>query len=232
VKWEFLRPTSVTGDRRGSLLHPVRLFLSSASVRGRVEALTELVGPNARVGVSANALDMEPDGERGGWLRKEIRALTGAGLSPAELDLRACYDDPKALDETLARLDMVWATGGNVFVLRKALQRSGLDERLVACLRDDSLAYGGCSAGACVCSPTLRGIELIDDAYAAGEPIYDGLGVVDHAIVPHVGAEGEVGETIARLAAYFERAGVRYRALRDGQAIVVHGAETALIESS
>lgn len=194
--------------------------------------MTELVGPDASVGVSANALDAEPGSERDRWLLKEMRALADAGLSPAAFDLRDCYDDRQALQEMLACLDMVWATGGNVFVLRKALQRSGLDEVLPARLADDSLAYGGCSAGACVCGPSLRGIELIDDAYAAGEPIYEGLGLIDHAIAPHVGAGGETGEAISRLVTYFEREGVPHRGLRDGQAIVVSGEDTSLIEFS
>lgn len=208
----------------------MRLFLSSATVRGRVEALTELVGPDASVGVSANALDAEPDRDRDEWLLKEMRALAGAGLSPAAIDLRACYDDRRALGEMLSCLDMVWATGGNVFVLRNAFRRSRLDELLPARLIDDSLAYGGCSAGACVCAPSLRGIDLIDDAYAAGEPIYQGLGLVDHAIAPHLGADGETGEAIGRLVTYFESEGVPHWALRDGQAIMVSGEDTRLIE--
>lgn len=146
-----------------------------------------------------------------------MRALSGAGLSPVELDLRAYYADPEALVEVLARLDMVWATGGNVFVLRKALKRSRLDELLLARLRDDSLAYGGCSAGACVPGPTLRGFDRIDNARAASAPIFDGLGLVDYSIAPHVGAHGEIGETIGRLVTYFKRAEMPYRALRDAK---------------
>jgi dipeptidase E len=208
----------------------VRLFLASASVRGRVQALTELVGSNARVGVSANALDTVDRAERVYWLEKEMKALSGAGLVPSELDLREYDARRRTLEEALAGLDMVWATGGNVFVLQKAFRRSGLDEALRSRLGDDTLAYGGCSAGACVCAPTLRGIELIDDAFAAGAPVFDGLGLVDFSIAPHYGADGEVGETIDRLIAHFRAAGTPYRALRDGQAIVLHDGRTRSIE--
>jgi dipeptidase E len=208
----------------------VRLFLASASVRGRVEELTALVGANARVGVSANAFDMESEAVRREWLGKEMRALAGAGLSPVELDLRDYYAETTALLESLAGLDMVWATGGNVFVLRQALKRSHFDELLSARVHDDTLAYGGCSAGACVCAPTLRGIDLIDNAYSAGDPVFDGLGLVNYSIAPHVGADGEVGDAIARLVAYFERVGMPYRALRDGQAIVIHDGDSRTID--
>lgn len=208
----------------------MRLFLTSASVRGRVQALIDLVGSDARVAISANALDMEADAERREWLTKEMRALSGAGLSPVELDLRDFYADSAALVASLADLDMVWATGGNVFVLRKALKLSGLDELLIARLGDDSLAYGGCSAGACVCGPTLRGIELIDNAHAAGEPIFDGLALVDYSIAPHFGADGEAGQTIARLVSYLRDNAMPFRALRDGQAIVVRDGHSATID--
>jgi dipeptidase E len=214
----------------GSIVSLWRLFLASASVRGSIPALTELVGHDARIGVSANALDMEPEAERREWLGRETRALASAGFSPVKLDLRDYFADPAALVELLARLEMVWATGGNVFVLRKALQRSRLDELLPAAVRDDSLAYGGSSAGACVCAPTLRGIDLIDNAYAAGEPVFEGLGLVDYSIAPHLGAEGEGGKAIARLVDHFERAGMPYRALRDGQAIVVRNGDSTTIE--
>jgi len=208
----------------------VRLFLASASIPGRVDALTELVGAAATVGVSANAFDAETATERREWLGKEMRALARAGLSPVELDLRDYFSDPVALGETLSRLEMVWATGGNVFVLRKAMHRSRFDELLLSRLQDDSLAYGGCSAGACVCGPTLRGIDLVEDAHAAGEPIFEGLGLVEYSIAPHFGAGGETGVAIARLVAYFEETGTPYRALRDGQAIAVAGGSSTVIE--
>jgi dipeptidase E len=206
------------------------LVLASARVRGPVQALTDLVGRSAAVGVSANAFDAEGESERRDCLEQELRALAGAGLSPVELDLRDYYADRAALVAVLDRLDMVWATGGNVFVLRQALARSGLDELLLPRVRDGSLAYGGCSAGACVCGPTLRGIELIEDAHAGGTPIFDGLGLVDYSIAPHAGADGEVGETIDRLVAYFVSAGMPYRALRDGQAIVIRDGGSSTLE--
>jgi len=173
---------------------------------------------------------MESGPERDEWLETEMHALAGAGLSPVEVDLREYYPRPETIGKVLAGLDIFWATGGNVFVLRKALRRSRVDEVLLALLEDDRLAYGGCSAGACVCSPTLRGIHLIDDAHAGGAPIFDGLGLLPYSIAPHFGADGEVGEGISRLVRYFDESGTPYRALRDGQALVVRGEDSTQIE--
>ena len=50
--------------------------------------------------------------------------------------------------------------------------------------------YGGFSAGSCVLAPTLRGLDLCDppDTCLAtyGQVRYDGLGVLDRPVVPHV----------------------------------------------
>lgn len=190
-----------------------RLFLTSAGVRGRVDALTELVGAGAGVAVSANALDEVDPAERDRWLDLELSTLAGAGLDPFEVDLRR---------ETVEGADMFWATGGNAFVLRRALAASGMDALLRERVASDTLAWGGSSAGSCVCGPTLRGIELIDDA---GEsPIFDGLGLVDYSIVPHAGTDA-----MTPFVDYLRGNGLPYRELRDGEAIVVHGARETMI---
>ncbi len=200
----------------------MRLFLASAGVRGRVPELIALVGEGARAAVSANALDLVvSDAERAGWLEQELAALRENGFTAVELDLRAYFDRRGSIVERLDGLDLVWATGGNVFVLRDALRRSAADVALRARLERDALAYGGSSAGACVCAPTLAGFELIDDAHAAGEPIMNGLGLVPFSIAPHFRTPGEAGEAIGRLVEHLGEAAIPFRALRDGEALVV-----------
>jgi hypothetical protein len=58
-----------------------------------------------------------------------------------------------------------------------------------------ALVYAGYSAGACVLSPSLRGLEAVDDAGAVtrvygAEPVRDGLGLLDEAFVPHYRSPG------------------------------------------
>lgn len=78
------------------------------------------------------------------WLAAELSALARAGVDPFELDLRDYYDPPGGvLARALREVDMVWATGGSVFVLIDAIQRSGVDAVLCTRLREDALAYGG-----------------------------------------------------------------------------------------
>ena len=203
----------------------MRLFLCSSSVLGEVPELADLLAGGRRVAVTANALDTVPDMRRD-WLAAELSALARAGVDPFELDLRDYYDPPGGtLARALSEVDMVWATGGSVFVLIDAMQRSGFDGVLHTQLRDDALAYGGCSAGACVCAPSLHGFEAIEDEMPEGGPSFTGLGLIPFSIVPHHGSTGAAGEAIDRLLGAFEADGIPYRTLSDGQALVVRGNE-------
>jgi dipeptidase E len=110
------------------------------------------------------------------------------------------------------------------------MARSGADALLTKLIRDDALVYAGYSAGACVLAPSLRGLDACDDPHAAPETIWDGLGVLDHAFVPHVDSPGHPEcEALTRVAAGYRANGVPHRALRDGQVLVVDGGRAATV---
>ncbi len=198
----------------------MRLFLSSFRLSEAPQELSGLIGPGAQTAVVLNALDNVPALPRADWMAEEKRSLAALGLPASELDLRQYYAEPAALREALAEVALVWATGGNAFVLRDSLRRSGLDTLLAERLTENSIAYGGYSAGACVTGPTLRGIELVDDVNAVRRPIWDGLGLVDFSLAPHYRSAHREAESIEHVVAYFQAHGLPYRTLRDGQAIV------------
>ncbi|MFF5209060.1 Type 1 glutamine amidotransferase-like domain-containing protein [Streptosporangium sp. NPDC000396] len=86
--------------------------------------------------------------------------------------------------------------------------------------------YAGYSAGCCVLAPSLRGLELVDDPGAVRElygadPLWDGLGLLEYAIVPHYRSEHPESEAVELVAAHYRTENVRHRTLRDGQAIVI-----------
>lgn len=203
----------------------MRLYLSSFRVGDHPEHLLSMLRGKSRAAVIANAMD--PYDSRG--LEIEFVALTELGLQPQELDLRDYFDRPSEAADALARYDLVWVRGGNVFALRHALAKSGADEALIALLRDDALVYGGYSAGPCVLAPSLRGLEHCDDPAPVqrlyGEPvIFDGLGVIEYAFVPHTDSpEHPESAALDEVAARYRAEGVAHRALRDGQVLVVDG---------
>ena len=129
----------------------------------------------------------------------------------------------------MRRYPALWVRGGNTFVLRAQFARSGADSVLRGLLAEDAIAYAGYSAGACLLTPDLHGLEESDDpdeVYAACgiETRWDGLGLVDRAIVPHVDSPGTDPDGHGnRLADRLRAAEIEHWALTDDDAIVVDG---------
>jgi dipeptidase E len=210
------------------------LYLSSFRLGDHPEQLTALVSGRGRIAVVANAIDMADAETRSAGVQLELEALRSLGLDPVEVDLRAFGSADQALDD-LAGYDALWVRGGNVFVLRAALASSGADEAIRTLIARDAVVYSGYSAGPCVLAPSLRGIEMVDrlddvaDAYGV-EPIWTGLDVLPYWIVPHVDSpDHPESDDCNRLRARYEQQGIPHRALRDGQALVVNGADTMLV---
>lgn len=192
--------------------------------------MTQLVGAGVRTAVVLNALDNLPDFLRAERLEEERSVLEMLGLPAFELDLRAYFGQHAALQTALNGVGLIWVTGGNVFVLREAIRRSGLEDFIGELLRSEVLAYGGYSAGACVAGPTLRGLEIVDDATAVNEPIWEGLGLVNYSIAPHYRSDHPESRSIEDVVGYFEGRRIPYRPLRDGQALVISGGTSRVVE--
>jgi dipeptidase E len=205
----------------------MKLYLSSFRLGDHPDRLVALLPPNARVAVVCNSIDTEDPAVRREKVADEITWLTALGLHSEELDLRTVSD----LRAELSGYDGVWVRGGNVFVLRAAMARSGADQVLPELIHSEQLVYAGYSAGPCVLAPSLRGLELCDDAGAVdGEVIWDGLGVLDHAIVPHLDSPGHPEtELLAKVAELYDRTGVPHVKLIDGQALVIDGPHRELL---
>ncbi|MXQ77316.1 type 1 glutamine amidotransferase-like domain-containing protein [Rhodococcus rhodochrous] len=203
----------------------MRLFLSSYRFGTDPDAFVRL-GVPGRIAVIANAADAWPASARAAAVTSEMGPLRSLGFEPKEVDLRDHLDDPDSLRQRLSDFTSVWVRGGNAFVLRAQLARSGGDAVLTDLVRSNRLVYGGYSAGACVATPSLRGIEFSDDpdevAATCGVPVvWDGLGWVGHAIVPHAGDSLLGDDGIQRTLRYLREHGVEHVALTDDDAIVV-----------
>jgi dipeptidase E len=214
----------------------VRLYLSSFRLGDHPEYLTALVGgSNRRVAVIANAMDDAPGDVRRSGVEDELAGLTELGFDAAELDLRGYIDDRHRLLRDLAGLAVTWLRGGNVFMLRYALRRSGGDVVFRDLLAQDALVYSGYSAGACVLSPSLRGLEAVDDPDAVAwvygaEPVWDGLALLEEAFVPHYRSPGHPETSaIERVVARYQADGTPYRTLHDGQALVINGPDRIIV---
>jgi dipeptidase E len=121
----------------------MRLYLSSYRLGGGGEVLTRLSGTGRRAGLVENALDHIAVEERRDYKARVYDSaadLMSLGLDVVELDLRSYFGSETRLRRAVAALDLIWAVGGNAFVLRKAMAQSGLDGILRSRLADDTLA--------------------------------------------------------------------------------------------
>src|ERR1043166_7937490 len=124
----------------------MRLYLSSFGLGDRPEEFAALCGPAKRVAIVVNALDNRPRA-RADWLKDQTDNLTSLGLVAFELDLRDYFAAQGRLGEAMRRVDAVWASGGNTFILRRAMKQSGFDALITTAVARDAIAYGGFSAG-------------------------------------------------------------------------------------
>jgi dipeptidase E len=222
--------------RRVSWGLAVRLYLSSFRMGDHPERLLDLIGADSRRAVViANAMDDAPPDVRRAGVELELAALASMGLEPAELDLRGYFGRRRLLRRDLAGIGVAWSRGGNVFMLRHALARSGADAVFGELLAADALVYAGYSAGACVLSPGLRGLELVDDPDAVtraygSPPVWDGLALLPDAFVPHYRSPGHPETAAIELVvARYRAEGIPYRALHDGQALLINGPQSVVV---
>jgi dipeptidase E len=208
----------------------MRLFLSSQDLGNYPDVVAKLAGKNKKAAFVKNAQDDIPPEERNFSIPEKKKMFESAGFEFEELDLRDYFGKPEKLLNKLSNFGLIWCSGGNTFILRRAMTASGLDEILKDLLKRDKIVYGGSSAGSCVTAPSLRGIQfgdrpkpdVVPDNYPIKETIWDGLDSVPFMIVPHCKSDW-FGKEADRTIAYLKKHKLPHRALKDGQVIVING---------
>lgn len=163
----------------------MKLYLSSY----RVPTPDELFGllpklpAECRMAVIPNAKDDKLPEERAMKLDELVYDLVSIGFQTETVDLRE-YDDSHKLYEKLKDFEVIWAAGGNTFVLRSEIRRSGL-ESVINDLLNRGIVYCGESAGAIVAGLSLQGAEVGDEPGNVAQVIWEGLHLVDKIIAPH-----------------------------------------------
>lgn len=208
----------------------MNFYLSSYKLGGEKEVhqLIKLIPSNRKTAYISNALDFSNDLERRKQGEKsDIEQLEAIGLEVEYFDLRKYFAQPKQLENDLRQYGVVWVRGGNVFVLRQAMKLSGFDNILKKIAGEENdVLYGGYSAGICVLAPSLKGFELVDDITKRpypqqGELIWEGLNIIDYAIVPHYKSDHPETELVDRVVEKYKKDGTPYKTLSDGEAIII-----------
>lgn len=203
----------------------MKFYLSSYKLGKDTEKLKSMVSKDKKIGFVPNSLDyVEPEARKESN-DKNIKDLTDIGLKVEMLDLQEYFGKKEELAKKISELGGIWVRGGNVFILRKAMKLSGLDEILTGMKREDFF-YGGYSAGGCILSPDFRGwLELFDDPnaipYEDKELIWEGLNLIDYAFVPHYDSDHHESEDVEKVIQYCIDNKILFKALRDGEVIII-----------
>lgn len=205
----------------------MKFYLSSYKLGNEIDTLKTLILNNKKTAFISNALDFSSDLERRKKSEQsDIDDLIGVGLDVELVDLRDYFDHQDDLEKKLSEFGVIWVRGGNVFVLREAMKRSGFDVILKRLAQKEGVLYGGYSAGVCVLAPTLRGIELVDDPnvkpYGGNtETIFEGLNIIDYSVVPHYQSNHPESEKMETVVEYMKKNEIPFKTLKDGEVIVI-----------
>lgn len=213
----------------------MKLYLSSYRLGNHAEKLKELVSkPGARVAVSVNALDYATDLERKqGVLDRELEDMRSLGFNAEHFDLRDYFDNDD-LAEKLKEYDLIWFSGGNVFILAKAFKQSGFDSVFEDQVKNYQLIYAGYSAAFCVLNDDLHGVELVDDkdveadGYESGE-IWQGLGVIDFYPIVHFRSDHPESDDVEKEYNYVVENNIPHKTFKDGDVYLVNGEEQTVL---
>lgn len=204
------------------------MYLSSFRLGAESDKVAQLrPDRHAPIGFVPNALDYlgaDPK-KRDAGISRDLSELSALGLSIEYLDLRQYFSSQSALRTKCAALSGLWVRGGNVFVLRQAMALSGLDVLLRERLSTDFF-YGGYSAGCCVLAPSLKCYQIVDDAVnfpypQSQETMWEGLGFLDYAFLPHFDSDHPESAEIAKELEYCIAEGLPYKTFRDGEVEIV-----------
>jgi len=203
----------------------MKLFLSSYRLGNEPEKLRKLFSENRKIAVIGNAMDFVDNLIREEKINESFVELKNIGLLPEEIDLRKYFGKQKELNNRLNNLGGVYVRGGNTFILRRAMLESGFDNLIKEKTKDPNFVYSGYSAGICVLSPTLRGIEFVDDPNNIperyeSEVVWEGLDIIDDILVPHYKSDHPESGMVDKEIEHYIKNKIKFITLRDGEVII------------
>ena len=202
----------------------MKLYLSSYKLGNKIDELKSWIKEHGnKIVLIPNSRDIYEDSERlrNGILNDKMM-LEEIGFDVDIISLKDYFNNQKKLFEDFNKYNAFFVIGGNTFALRKAMQLSGFDGYLMNQVDNDNFLYAGYSAGICVLSPNMKGLELVDEPlnpYNDESVIYDGIGILDYVIVPHYKSDHPESHLVDKVVDYMNENGVKYVTLSDGDVL-------------
>lgn len=132
------------------------------------------------------------DGERGdkSWVVKEYKSILALGISEKNIKEYKIGDGKI----NISNFDAIYVIGGNTFYLMDKIRESGFDKQIMDAI-ERGIPYIGSSAGAIVLGTTLKPAEIYGDIPIVNRRDYEGLGIVDDAVIPHMNQKSKAYQT-------------------------------------
>lgn len=203
----------------------MKLYLSSYKLGNEIEELKKWIEEHGnKIILIPNSRDIYEDSERlRNGINSDIEMLKAIGFDVELISLKEYFDNSQKLEEDFSKYNAFFAIGGNTFALRKAMQLSGFDEFLKKQINNPDFLYSGYSAGICVLSPNLRGLEIVDEPlnpYNNEGAMYDGIGLLDYVPVPHYKSEHPESHLVDDVVKFLLDNNIKHQPIRDGEVII------------
>jgi len=207
----------------------MKYYLSSYKFGKKVEELKGMLSQGAKIGHINNSRDWRSANPeiRENHLKNEMSFLDSLGFRNEHLDLKNYFGKENELRVKLTKLDGVWVSGGNTFVLRQAFRLSGFDNIYQNDLKHKKdFFWGGYSAGVCVLCDSLKYISNVDDPNdfpyrEITETIWDGLGLFNYGILPHYDSGHHESEAIGKEVQRCIENRWLFKVMKDGEVIIM-----------
>ena len=204
----------------------MKKYLSSQRLWEDHQKYLELFWENKKVAFISNACDGFDDQSIESELDIFVQECMSLWLEIERLDLQEYFWKQKDLEKYLKSFWWILVAGWNTFVLRQAFYLSGLDS--VVCDFERSrtdFVYAWWSAGICILAPSLKWIDICDDAECypyddLKETIWEGLGILDYSISPHYRSDHPESDMTEKEVQYYIDNKRLFKALRDGEVII------------
>ncbi len=203
----------------------MKLYLSSYKVGNKKEVLKEWQKKHGnKIIFIANSRDHKEETlEKKEIIQEYIDELEEIGFEIVIVDLRKYFGKSVKLQEDLKDFNACYVIGGNTYVLRLAMKYSGFDKYILEKNKEDDFLYMGFSAGICVLSPSLYGLDIVDEPinpYNNDKVDYSGLNILDFVPVPHYKSDHPESKLVDGIVELFNKEGIKYKTLRDGDVII------------
>lgn len=203
----------------------MKLYLSSYMLGNKTHILTEWFQEHDnKILLICNARDAKVnDKDEKRKINQNIQMLKELGFKVKILDLKKYFSNPSKLEPSIKNYYSFCVIGGNVFVLREAMKLSGFDNYLRKISRDKKYLYIGYSAGSCVLSKSLKGLDIVDEPinlYNNDKILDEGIGLLNYNIAPHYKSNHKESILIDKVVEYFEKNNIEYKTLKDGEVLI------------